>query len=51
MALPERERHEEDPKTISEVIFGLMIGTVSIGIFCTLYLLVKILSFVKGALI
>ncbi len=50
MQLSERERHEEEPKTLSDVVIGLFVGTISIGILCSLYLFVKILSIVKGIL-
>lgn len=38
----EYEHNEESPKTISEVVIGLMTGTIAIGILCVLYILVKL---------
>lgn len=39
-----QHEEEEPPKTISEVIIGLMFGSVAIGILLLLYLVVKILK-------
>lgn len=38
----EYEYHDDSPKTISEVVIGLMTGTIAIGILCVLYILVKL---------
>ncbi len=38
----EYEHNKESPKTISEVVIGLMTGTIAIGILCVLYILVKL---------
>lgn len=35
---------EETPKTIGEVIIGLMVGSVAIGILLFFYLVIKILK-------
>jgi len=39
------EEYEELPKTISEVIVGLMTGTIAIGILSVLYLMLKLIKF------
>jgi len=36
--------YDEPPKTISEVIFGLMTGTIAIGILSVLYLIIKLIK-------
>lgn len=42
------ERYEESPKSISEVVIGLMTGSIAIGILCVFYIFVKLLRAVFG---
>jgi hypothetical protein len=40
------KEYEEPPTTISEVIIGLMTGTIAIGILSVLYLMMKLIKLV-----
>lgn len=40
----EYDEYDEPPKTISEVVVGLMTGTIAIGVLSVLYLMLKLIK-------